>query len=174
MLAAAPERLAEVSVPVEGKAPLRVTERAAFEFRLVRAAALELAKANVVGRPVLSSWSDLLAYCRSQMSYAGTEAFRVLFLNTKNALIADEELSTGTVDHTPVYPREIAKRALALDAKSVILVHNHPSGDPTPSRADIQVTAQIVEAARAVGVGVHDHLVIGRGREVSFKSLGLL
>ena len=150
------------------------TRNVVHQVALVRAASLETAKANVLRRPVLSSWTDLLAYCRANIAYEATEQFRVLFLNTKNALIADEKLSDGTVDHTPVYPREVLKRALALDAKSIILVHNHPSGDPTPSRADIQVTGDLVTAARAVGLSVHDHLVIGRGQEVSFKSLGLM
>ena len=152
----------------------KTTRNIVHQLALVRAASLETAKANVLRRPVLSSWSDLLAYCRANIAYDATEQFRVLFLNTKNALIADEQLSTGTVDHTPVYPREVLKRALSLDAKSLILVHNHPSGDPTPSRADIQVTNDLASAARAVGVTVHDHLVIGRGQDVSFKSLGLL
>ena len=152
----------------------KTTRNIVHQVELVRAAALHLAQANVMNRPVLSSWSDLLAYCRSAIAYDRTEQFRCLFLDTKNRLIADEVLQTGTVNHTPVYPREVAKRALALDAKSVILVHNHPSGDPTPSRADIQVTGDIVAAAKAVDVSVHDHLVIGRGQEVSFKSLGLL
>ena len=150
------------------------TRNIVHQVALIRAASLEAAKANVLKRPVLSSWSDLLAYCRANIAYEQVEQFRVLFLNTKNALIADEQMSRGTVDHTPVYVREVVKRALALDAKSLILVHNHPSGDPTPSRADIQVTSELANAARSVGVQIHDHLVIGRGREVSFKSLGLL
>ena len=183
VVAAPPQKLAAIieEAPILADEPdwtsakvKKTTRNIVHQIALVRAASLACARANVLKRPVLSSWDDLLAYCRSAMSYDGTEQFRVLYLNTKNALIADEQLSTGTVDHMPVYPREVAKRALALDAKSVILVHNHPSGDPTPSRADIQVTGQIVAAARAVGVGVHDHLVIGRGREVSFKSLGLM
>lgn len=172
---AAPRALLEqVEVPVDGKTPLKVGERAMDEFAITRAAALELSRANVLGRPVLSSWSDLLAYCRSAVSYEKIEQFRVLFLDNKNTLIADEKQSTGTVNHTPVYPREVVKRALTLEASALILVHNHPSGDPAPSRADIEVTKLIADAAKGVGVRVHDHLVIGRGREVSFKSLGLL
>jgi DNA repair protein RadC len=108
------------------------------------------------------------------MAYEKREQFRILFLDRKNTLIADEVQQTGTVDHTPVYPREVAKRALALDATAVILVHNHPSGDPNPSRADIEMTKQVVAAAGALGIVVHDHLVIGRGTHSSFKSLGLL
>lgn len=152
----------------------RTTRNIVHQLSLVRTASLEATKANVLKRPVLSSWSDLLSYCRANISYDSTEQFRVLFLNTKNALIADEQLSTGTVDHTPVYIREVVKRALALDAKNLILVHNHPSGDPTPSSADIRVTGELISAARTVGVGIHDHLIIGRGQEVSFRSLGLL
>jgi DNA repair protein RadC len=174
VVAAPRSRLVGIELPVEGKAPLKVTDRTADELALVRAAALQLARANVLKKPVLSSWSDLLAYCRSAISYDTIEQFRVLFLDNKNRLIADEKQSTGTVNHTPVYPREVVKRALTLDAAAMILVHNHPSGDPTPSRADIEVTKNIVDAATGVGVRIHDHLVIGRGREVSFKSLGLL
>lgn len=173
-IAAPRARLEEVVVEAEGKPPLRLGERALDEFAITRAAALELSRASVLNRPVLSSWSDLLAYCRSAVSYEKVEQFRVLFLDNKNTLIADEKQSTGTVNHTPVYPREVVKRALTLDAVSLILVHNHPSGDPSPSRADIEVTKLIVDAAKGVGVRVHDHLVIGRGREVSFKGLGLL
>ena len=152
----------------------KTTRNIVHQLSLIRAASLEAAKANVMRRPVLSSWSDLLSYARASLAYDATEQFRVLFLNTKNALIADEKMAEGTVDHVPVYVREVIKRALTLDAKSLILMHNHPSGDPTPSRADIEVTKGLVTAAGAVSIGVHDHLVIGRGREVSFKSLGLM
>ncbi|WP_031555718.1 RadC family protein [Parvularcula oceani] len=174
VLSAPPERVAEVRAEVPGKPDLRAGERALDEFRIVRAAALQLAQANVLNRHVLSSWKELVSYCRSTVSYEGIEQFRILFLNTKNMLIADEKQQTGTVNHTPVYPREVVKRALALDAAAIILVHNHPSGDPTPSRADIDVTRRIVEAAKGVDIRVHDHLIIGRGSEVSFAQLGLL
>ena len=149
-------------------------EAVANHLKLVEAAAHRLAKTRVMGRPALSSWSALLDYCAAAMARAETEEFRVLFLDRKNCLIADEVQNRGTVDHTPVYPREIVKRALELTASAVILVHNHPSGDPTPSKADIQMTREIVTAAKALSIAVHDHLVIGRGGHASFKSLGLL
>ena len=133
-----------------------------------------MAKTQVIGRPALSSWSALLDYCTAAMARSANEEFRVLFLDRKNVLIADEVQNRGTVDHTPVYPREIVKRALELSASAIILVHNHPSGDPTPSKADIAMTREIVAAAKALGLAVHDHLVIGRGGHASFKSLGLL
>jgi DNA repair protein RadC len=113
-------------------------------------------------------------YLRAEMAHSDTETFRVLYLDRKNALIADEKQQTGTINHTPVYVREVIKRALTLNAAAIILVHNHPSGDPTPSRADIEMTAKIVEAARNVDLVVHDHLIIGRGEEVSFRQLGFI
>jgi DNA repair protein RadC len=123
---------------------------------------------------VLSSWQALLDYCTVAAGYAVVEEFHLLFLDKKNALIADERQQRGTVDHTPVYPREVVKRALALAASAVIMVHNHPSGDTTPSRADIDMTRAVARALGAVGITLHDHVVIGRGRHSSFKSLGLL
>jgi DNA repair protein RadC len=123
---------------------------------------------------VISSWSALLAYVRAALAHEPREQFRVLFLDKKNGLIADEMLGQGTVDHAPVYPREVARRALELSASALILVHNHPSGDPTPSAADIDMTRQIVEAVRALKIAVHDHLVVGAGGVASFKALGLL
>lgn len=144
------------------------------QFKIVEAAALRLARARVIKKPVLSSWSALLDYCHAAMAAKETEEFRVLFLDRKNVLIADEVQSQGTVDHAPVYPREIVKQALALSASALILVHNHPSGDPEPSRADIAMTREIVQAAAALKIAVHDHLVIGRHGHASFKSLGLL
>ena len=125
-------------------------------------------------RPVLSSWDALLDYCHTAMAHRETEQFRILFLDRKNVLIADEEQARGTVDHVPVYPREVVKRALELNASALILVHNHPSGDPTPSEADIAMTAQIQDAAQVLGLTLHDHLIVGRSREVSFRSLGYL
>jgi DNA repair protein RadC len=151
-----------------------VGEAVANHLKIVEAAAHRLAKTGVVGRPVLSSWSALLDYCTAVMARAQNEEFRVLFLDRKNVLIADEVQNRGTVDHTPVYPREIVKRALELGASSLILVHNHPSGDPTPSKTDIAMTREIVAAARALSLAVHDHLVIGRGGHASFKALNLL
>ena len=125
-------------------------------------------------RTVLSSWSALLDYCRTAMAYEEREQFRILFLDKKNQLLADEVQQTGTVDHTPVYPREVIRRALELSATAVILVHNHPSGDPTPSRADIQMTQTIVEVGKPLGIAVHDHLIIGREGHVSFRAAGLI
>ena len=151
-----------------------VGEGVANHLKIVEAAAHRLAKTSVIGRPALSSWAALLDYCTAAMARSANEEFRVLFLDRKNVLIADEVQNRGTVDHTPVYPREIVKRALELSASAIILVHNHPSGDPTPSKADILMTREIVAAAKALGLAVHDHLVIGRGGNASFKSLGLL
>jgi len=151
-----------------------VGEGVANHLKIVEAAAHRLAKTQVIGRPALSSWTALLDYCTAAMARIQNEEFRVLFLDRKNVLIADEVQNRGTVDHTPVYPREIVKRALELSASAIILVHNHPSGDPTPSKADIAMTREIVGAAKALGLAVHDHLVIGRGGHASFKSLGLL
>lgn len=144
------------------------------ELKVVEAAAHRLARARVLNRPALSSWSALMEYCKTTMAHRETEQFRILFLDRKNILIADEEQAKGTVDHVPVYPREVVKRALELNASAVILVHNHPSGDPTPSQADIDMTRQIELAARAVGVVVHDHVVIGKERDASFRALALL
>lgn len=144
------------------------------QLKIVEAAAHRSAKTTVINRPALSSWTALLDYCTAAMARVANEEFRVLFLDRKNVLIADEVQNRGTVDHTPVYPREIVKRALELSASSIILVHNHPSGDPTPSRADIAMTREVVTAARTLGIAVHDHLVIGRSGHASFKSLGLL
>jgi DNA repair protein RadC len=140
----------------------------------VRAAAREMLRAEVIDRSVISSWQQLVDYCTARIGYAGTEEFHLLFLDTKNALIAHEKQQEGTINHTPVYPREVAKRALELGASAVIMVHNHPSGDVTPSKADVDMTRAVREAIKAVGISLHDHLVIGRGRHASFKSLGLL
>ena len=125
-------------------------------------------------RPVISSWSALLAYTKTALAHEAREQFRVLFLDKKNQLIADEVLGQGTIDHAPVYPREVVRRALELSAAAVILVHNHPSGDPTPSAADIDMTRQVIEAGRALKIAVHDHLVVGREGVASFKALGLI
>jgi len=143
-------------------------------LKLVQEAASRLARAAVRERTVISSWQALLDYCQIRLAQETTEQFRVLFLDRKNALIEDEPLQRGTVDHTPVYPREVVKRALELGASALIMVHNHPSGDPAPSRADIDMTHQVRDAARAVGIQLHDHIVVGNGRHASFKSLGLL
>jgi DNA repair protein RadC len=146
----------------------------AIQLKIVEAAALRLAKTRLLGRPALTSWAALIDYCAAAMARSQTEEFRVLFLDRKNVLIADEVQSSGTVDHTPVYPREIVKRALDHAATAIILVHNHPSGDPTPSRADITMTRDVADAAKALGIVVHDHVIVGRSGHVSFKALGLL
>jgi DNA repair protein RadC len=151
-----------------------VTDRVHLQLRIVEAFAQRMARAKVIQRSVISSWDELMSYCRTVMAYRDTEQFRILFLDRKNVLIADEAQAKGTVDHVPVYPREVAKRALELNASAVILVHNHPSGDPTPSEADIAMTGQIELACEAIGVVLHDHVVIGKGAEASFRSLGLL
>ena len=165
VIAAPRERLREVD---------GAGESVVAQLKIVEAAAHRLAKTRVIGRPALSSWAALLEYCTAAMAREQREEFRVLFLDRKNILIADEVQSRGTIDHTPVYPREIIKRALELSATAIILVHNHPSGDPTPSKADIDMTRDITKAALALGITVHDHLVIGRKGHASFKSLNLL
>jgi DNA repair protein RadC len=124
--------------------------------------------------PVLTNWQQLIDYCHTALAHEKTEQFRILFLDRKNVLIADEVQQRGTIDHTPVYPREVVKRALALNAAALILVHNHPSGDPKPSRDDIDMTKEVAKAAGALGIAIHDHLVIGRKGHASFRSLGLL
>jgi len=165
VIAAKRERLLEI--PGVGEAVVN-------QFKIIEAAAQRLARGKVMGRPALSSWTALLDYCMAAMARSQTEEFRVLFLDRKNVLVADEVQSRGTVDHAPVYPREIVRRALEHGASAIILVHNHPSGDPTPSRADIEMTREVAAAAKALKIAVHDHLVIGRGGHASFKSLGLL
>ncbi|MCE9650648.1 MAG: DNA repair protein RadC [Parvibaculum sp.] len=144
------------------------------DFAIARETSLRLAQAKVMKREVISSWAALLDYCSASMAHNTIEQFRILFLDRQNVLIADEVQQTGTIDHTPVYPREVVKRALALNASSIILVHNHPSGDPSPSAADIEMTKKIVETAKPLGISIHDHLVIGKGRHASFRTLGLI
>ena len=144
------------------------------ELKIVEAAAHRLARARVMHRDALSSWSALMEYCKTAMAHQDTEQFRILFLDRKNVLIADEQQARGTVDHVPVYPREVVKRCLDLNASAIILVHNHPSGDPTPSRADIDMTRQIEKAVKAVGITVHDHVIIGKEIDTSFRSQGLI
>jgi DNA repair protein RadC len=151
-----------------------VKDAVLVQFRLVQAAALELMKTKISEKPVLSSWTDVIGYCTAAMAHEPAEQFRIIFLDQKNRLIADEVQQKGTVNHTPVYVREVVKRSLELHATAIILVHNHPSGDPTPSRADIDMTKQIVDAARPLGVVVHDHIIIGRQGHVSFRGLKLI
>ncbi|GAB4123080.1 MAG: DNA repair protein RadC [Rhodothalassiaceae bacterium] len=165
VISASPERL----LAVEG-----VGEGIVVALKIVEASAVRLAQSRVLNRPAVSNWQALLDYLHASMSHAPKEQFRILFLDRKNVVIADEVQQQGTVDHTPVYPREVIARALELHASALILVHNHPSGDPTPSRGDIEMTREIAEAGRKLGVTVHDHLVIGRSGHASFKSLGLI
>jgi DNA repair protein RadC len=165
VIAAPAERLKEVD---------GLGEAAITELKIVQAAANRLVRGEVKQRQVLSSWSNVLDYCRAAMAFESKEHFRILFLDKGNHLIADEQHQTGTVDHTPVYPREVVKRALELSATAVILVHNHPSGDPTPSRADIDMTRAIVDVARPLGIAVHDHLIVGKDGHASLKALKLM
>ena len=165
VLSAPAARLAEVQGVGDG---------VILHLKVIEAAAQRMARARVMNRPVLSSWDALLDYCHTAMSHRETEQFRVLYLDRKNVLIADEAQASGTVDHVPVYPREIVKRALELNSSSLILVHNHPSGDPTPSDQDISMTAEVQDAARVLGVTLHDHLIIGKSRELSFRSAGYI
>uniref|UniRef100_A0A9E8CRP3 DNA repair protein RadC n=1 Tax=Bosea sp. NBC_00436 TaxID=2969620 RepID=A0A9E8CRP3_9HYPH len=151
-----------------------VSETVALDFKIVEAALKRMAKGAVGKRPVLSSWSSVLDYCRMAMAFAEREQFRILFLDKKNTLIADEVQQTGTVDHTPVYPREVMRRALELSASAIILVHNHPSGDPTPSGADMRMTRELVDIAKPLGIAIHDHIIVGRDGHASFRSLGLI
>ncbi len=149
-------------------------EAAARELKIVEAAAQRLAQARVIGKEALTSWSALMTYCKTRMAHQGVEEFRLLFLDRKNVLIADELQAKGDVSGVSVYPREVAKRALALDASALVMAHNHPSGDPTPSQADIRMTKEVAAALQAVGVVLHDHVVIGKERDASFRALGLI
>lgn len=164
-----------VSAPIDRLSEVKgISEKTAADLKILQAGALKLGQESLIGRPVLSSWTALLDYCRSAMQFESKEQFRVLFLDKKNRLIADEVLGQGTVDRAPVYPREVVKRALELSATAIILAHNHPSGDPTPSHSDIEMTNNIIAAAKPLGVTVHDHLIVGRDNTVSFKTLGLM
>jgi DNA repair protein RadC len=160
------EKSALLAVPGIGAAALA-------QLMAVRETGLRLARAALRERPVLGSWQTVIDYCTARIGFAAVEEFHLLFLDRKNALIADESQQRGTVDHTPVYPREVVKRALELGASALIMVHNHPSGDPTPSKADIETTREVAKAAALFNVTLHDHIVLGRGRHTSLKSLGL-
>ena len=162
---AAPNRIMEV----EG-----VGQRAVDEIKLVRAAALRMMKGQTFGRPLLGTWNAVLDYCKAVQAFDDKERFRILFLDKRNQLIEDEVQQTGTVDHTPVYVREIIKRALELGATALVLVHNHPSGDPSPSRADIDMTKLIVDAARPMSITIHDHVIVGRNGHFSLKAAKLM
>ncbi|MEM9971161.1 MAG: DNA repair protein RadC [Pseudomonadota bacterium] len=164
-----------LSAPMERLTEVKgVGEAVAIDLKVVEAAAHRLARAKILQRHVISSWESLLDYCRAAMSHGEVEQFRILYLDRKNVLIADEAQAKGTVDHVPVYPREVVKRALELNASALILVHNHPSGDPTPSQSDVDVTQQIARAAEALSITLHDHLIIGKSAEFSFRSEGLI
>ncbi|MCX5578407.1 RadC family protein [Kaistia terrae] len=165
VLAAPEARLTEIS---------GVGASVATHLKLVHAAATRYARGAVRQRPLLGSWSAVIDYCRAAMAYEEKEQFRILFLDRKNVLIADEVQQVGTVDHTPVYPREVVKRALELSATAIVLAHNHPSGDPTPSRADIEMTKTIVAIADPLGIAVHDHIIVGRNGHASFRALKLI
>ena len=156
-------------VEVEG-----MSAGAATEFKIVEAAAQRLVKGKIKKRASMGSWSEVIEYCRSAMAFADKEDFRILYLDKKNGLIADEARGVGTVDHTPVYPREVIKRALELSASAIILVHNHPSGDPTPSTQDVKTTLDIIAIAKPLGVSVHDHIIVGRQGHASLKGLRLI
>ena len=164
-----------LSAPVPRLREVRgIGEAVICELKLAEAAAHRMARAKVLHRPVVSSWEALIDYCHTTMAHREVEQFRILFLDRKNTVIADVEQARGTVDHVPVYPREVVKQALDHNASALILVHNHPSGDPTPSRADIDMTARIEAAAQTLDIVVHDHIVVGRSRELSFRAEGLL
>jgi DNA repair protein RadC len=165
VLSAPPQRLRELD---------GLGDTAVANLKIVEAAARRFAKGAVAKRPVLSSWSAVLDYCRAAMAFGEKEQFRLRFLDKRNALIADEVQQSGTIDHTPVYPREVVKRALELSASALILVHNHPSGDPSPSAADIRMTKEIAEVAKPLGITVHDHIIVGRDGHASLKGLRLI
>jgi DNA repair protein RadC len=165
VIAAPPQRLREVK---------GIKDASVTDLKIVHAASRRLTRSAVKDRVVLSSWSHVLDYCRTAMAFADKEQFRILFLDKRNALIADEVQGIGTIDHTPVYPREVVKRALELSATAIILVHNHPSGDTTPSRADIAMTQAIVEVAKPLGIAVHDHIIVGKNGHASLKGLKMI
>jgi DNA repair protein RadC len=149
-------------------------EAAITEIKLIAAASSRVAKGQLKQRTVLSSWATVIDYCRTAMAFADKEQFRIIFLDKRNQLIADEVQQVGTVDHTPVYPREVVKRALELSATAIIMVHNHPSGDPTPSQADIQMTKSVIEVSKPLGISVHDHIIVGKHGHASLKGMKLI
>ncbi|MFN3891822.1 MAG: RadC family protein [Beijerinckiaceae bacterium] len=165
VIGARPERLAEID---------GVGEATALDFKIVEAAARRMARGAIGERPLLGSWKDVLDYCRVSMAFADREQFRILFLDKRNYLIADEIQSSGTVDHTSVYPREVFRRALDLSASAMILVHNHPSGDPAPSQADIRMTQELINIGKSLGITLHDHIIVGKNGHASFRGLNLL
>jgi DNA repair protein RadC len=165
VISAPPARLAEVD---------GLSEAAITEFKVVQAAAHRFARGQVRKRPVLSSWSAVLDYVRAAQAFAEKEQFRILFLDKRNQLIADEVQQQGTVDHTPVYPREVVKRALELSSTAIILVHNHPSGDPTPSHADIEMTKEVAKIAKTLGIQLYDHIIVGKDGHASLRGMKLI
>ncbi|MBL4601776.1 MAG: DNA repair protein RadC [Emcibacteraceae bacterium] len=165
VISATPERLSKIS---------GVGDNVITILKLTEASAQKLTQGIILEKPVLSNWQALINYCNCHMAFRKNEQFRVLFLDRQNRLIADEKMQEGTIDHTPVYPREIIKRALELGSTAIILVHNHPSGDPTPSREDIEMTNRIAEAGKQLGVLLHDHLIISKTGHSSFKTMDLI
>jgi DNA repair protein RadC len=165
VLAAPRQRLEEVK---------GIKEATSTDLKILQAVAGRITRGEARKRTVLSSWSAVLDYCRTTMAFSDKEQFKIIFLDKRNQIIADEVQQTGTVDHTPVYPREVVKRALELSATAIILVHNHPSGDPTPSNADIQMTQSIVDIAKPLGIAVHDHIIVGKQGHASLKALKLI
>lgn len=164
-----------IAAPIEHLTEISgVGEKTALDLKIIQAAATKLSQDSVLNRPILSSWSSLIDYTKTAMQFEDKEQFRVLFLDRKNKLIADEVMGRGTVDKAPVYPREVIKRALELNATALILAHNHPSGDPTPSQSDINMTNTVIDAAGSVGITVHDHIIIGRQDVASFRTMGLI
>ncbi len=165
VISASPERLMDIS---------GIGETVITALKLIESAAQKLAQGKIMDKPVLSNWQALVDYCQIQMAHQKKEQFRILFLDRQNRLIADEMQQEGTIDHTPVYPREVIKRALELHSTAIILVHNHPSGDPTPSRDDVEMTKRIEDAGKQLGVMLHDHLIISKSGHTSLKTLGLV
>lgn len=165
IMGAPPELLQEI----KGIGP-----KSALDLKMIAAVSQRMLRSEIKGKEILSSWNQVIDYCRASMAFEEREQFRILFLDKKNALIADEVQQKGTVDHTPVYPREVIRRALELSATAIVLVHNHPSGDPTPSRADIEMTKLIIEAGRQLGIAVHDHIIIGKKNHASMKGMQLI
>ncbi|MDB5651554.1 MAG: hypothetical protein JWL62_3074 [Hyphomicrobiales bacterium] len=165
VIGAASERLQEID---------GIGESVALDLKIIEAAARRMTKGAARERTILGSWADVLDYCRTAMAFADREEFRLLFLDKRNGLIADEVQGSGTVDHTPVYPREIVRRALELSATAIVLVHNHPSGDTTPSGADIRMTQEIIAISKPMGITVHDHIIVGRHGHSSFRGLKLI
>ena len=151
-----------------------VGESVALDLKIIEAAGKRLAKGEISQRDILSSWKDVIEYCRTAMAFSEREEFRILFLDKRGGLISDEVMGAGTVDHTPVYPREVMRRALELGSTALILVHNHPSGDPTPSQADVRMTQDLIAVAKPLGIAIHDHIIVGRQGHASFRGLKLI